>query len=211
MCARTGGPLTALAVVFGAAVAFAPIPRITWEHTEVQLARFHQPGIFNYSALLLSADADTLYVGAREAVFAVDTLNVSQKRHEVGPAPALRSRPQTLLLLPPVAHSSPGHRPSPAVPPAPARLTDSRPWAAGPAIRKLPSCCVHTATARVPHILTRNHPFSGVSEGLIGTVVTLHRSRGRAEMDPTPAPHPAPGQGWPVLPTFPPATRSMRL
>ncbi|XP_036275966.1 semaphorin-4D isoform X2 [Pipistrellus kuhlii] len=82
MCARTGGPLTALAVVFGAAVAFAPIPRITWEHTEVQLARFHQPGIFNYSALLLSADADTLYVGAREAVFAVDTLNVSQKRHE---------------------------------------------------------------------------------------------------------------------------------
>ncbi|XP_014386174.1 PREDICTED: semaphorin-4D isoform X2 [Myotis brandtii] len=82
MCARTGGPLAALAMVFGAAVAFAPIPRITWEHTEVQLAQFHQPGIFNYSALLLSEDEDILYVGAREAVFAVSALNVSQKRHE---------------------------------------------------------------------------------------------------------------------------------
>ncbi|XP_036158234.1 semaphorin-4D isoform X1 [Myotis myotis] len=82
MCARTGGPLTALAMVFGAAVAFAPMPRITWEHAEVQLAQFHQPGIFNYSALLLSEDEDTLYVGAREAVFAVSARNVSQKRHE---------------------------------------------------------------------------------------------------------------------------------
>ncbi|ELK38160.1 Semaphorin-4D [Myotis davidii] len=69
-------------MVFGAAVAFAPMPRITWEHAEVQLAQFHQPGIFNYSALLLSEDEDTLYVGAREAVFAVSAHNVSQKRHE---------------------------------------------------------------------------------------------------------------------------------
>lgn len=43
---------------------------------------FHQPGIFNYSALLLSEDKDTLYVGAREAVFAVNALDVSQKQHE---------------------------------------------------------------------------------------------------------------------------------
>lgn len=48
----------------------------------MQLVEFHQPGIFNYSALLLSEDKDTLYVGAREAVFAVNALDVSQKQHE---------------------------------------------------------------------------------------------------------------------------------
>lgn len=74
--------LTALAVVFGTAVAFAPIPRITWEHREVQLVQFHEPGIFNYSALLLSEDKDTLYVGAREAVFALNAHNISRKQHE---------------------------------------------------------------------------------------------------------------------------------
>lgn len=52
---------------------------------DVQLVEFHQPGIFNYSALLLSEDKDTLYVGAREAVFAVNALDVSQKQHEVWP------------------------------------------------------------------------------------------------------------------------------
>ncbi|XP_036890715.1 semaphorin-4D isoform X4 [Sturnira hondurensis] len=82
MCAPAGGLLTALAMVFEAAVAFAPIPRIIWEHREVQLVKFHQPGIFNYSALLLSEDKNTLYVGAREAVFAVNALNIAQKQHE---------------------------------------------------------------------------------------------------------------------------------
>ncbi|XP_047617691.1 semaphorin-4D isoform X4 [Phacochoerus africanus] len=74
--------LTALAVVFGTAVAFAPIPRLTWEHREVQLVQFHEPGIFNYSVLLLSEDKDTLYVGAREAVFALNAHNISRKQHE---------------------------------------------------------------------------------------------------------------------------------
>ncbi|XP_053434822.1 semaphorin-4D isoform X2 [Nycticebus coucang] len=83
MCAPMEGLLTALLVVFGVAVAFASIPRITWEHKEVQLVHFHEPGIYNYSALLLSEDTDTLYIGAREAVFAVNALNISQKQHEV--------------------------------------------------------------------------------------------------------------------------------
>uniref|UniRef100_A0A8C9DT89 Semaphorin 4D n=1 Tax=Prolemur simus TaxID=1328070 RepID=A0A8C9DT89_PROSS len=83
MCAPIGGLLTALVVVFGMAVAFAPVPRITWEHREVRLLQFHEPGIYNYSALLLSEDTDTLYIGAREAVFAVNALNVSEKQHEV--------------------------------------------------------------------------------------------------------------------------------
>jgi hypothetical protein len=52
--------------------------------TEVGLVQFHKPGIFNYSALLMSEDKDTLYVGAREAVFAVNALNISEKQHEVG-------------------------------------------------------------------------------------------------------------------------------
>ncbi|XP_060157200.1 semaphorin-4D isoform X2 [Globicephala melas] len=82
MCAPVGGLLTALTVVFGTAVAFAPIPRITWEHREVQLVQFHEPGIFNYSSLLLSEDKDTLYVGAREAVFALNAHNISKKQHE---------------------------------------------------------------------------------------------------------------------------------
>ncbi|EPY86887.1 semaphorin-4D isoform 1 precursor [Camelus ferus] len=91
MCVPTGGLLAALAVVFGTAVAFAPVPRITWEHqdadhTEGRASRtlnyFHEPGIFNYSALLLSEDKDTLYVGAREAVFALNAHNISRKLHE---------------------------------------------------------------------------------------------------------------------------------
>ncbi|XP_055283492.1 semaphorin-4D isoform X4 [Moschus berezovskii] len=82
MRAPVEGLLTALAVVFGTAVAFAPVPRITWEHREVQLVQFHEPGIFNYSALLLSEDEDTLFVGAREAVFALNAHNISKKQHE---------------------------------------------------------------------------------------------------------------------------------
>lgn len=35
---------------------------------EVQLVQFHEPGIFNYSALLLSEDEDTLFVGAGSCV-----------------------------------------------------------------------------------------------------------------------------------------------
>nr|XP_042134417.1 semaphorin-4D isoform X4 [Peromyscus maniculatus bairdii] len=83
MCAPVGGLFLALMVVLGTVVAFAPVPRITWEHGEVGLMQFHEPGIFNYSALLMSEDKDTLYVGAREAVFAVNALNVSKKQHEV--------------------------------------------------------------------------------------------------------------------------------
>ncbi|XP_052584523.1 semaphorin-4D isoform X2 [Peromyscus californicus insignis] len=83
MCAPVGGLFLALMVVLGTVVAFAPVPRITWEHGEVGLVQFHEPGIFNYSALLMSEDKDTLYVGAREAVFAVNALDVSEKQHEV--------------------------------------------------------------------------------------------------------------------------------
>ncbi|XP_042770148.1 semaphorin-4D isoform X1 [Panthera leo] len=82
MCVPVGGLLATLATALGVVVAFAPAPRITWEHGEVRLEKFHEPGIFNYSVLLLSEDKSTLYVGAREAVFALNALNVSEKQHE---------------------------------------------------------------------------------------------------------------------------------
>ncbi|XP_037706910.1 semaphorin-4D isoform X2 [Choloepus didactylus] len=85
MLGPLGGLFPALAVALGMAVAFAPVPRITWEHKEVHLVHFHEPGIFNYSILLLSEDKDkdTLYVGAREAVFALNALDVTEKQQEV--------------------------------------------------------------------------------------------------------------------------------
>ncbi|XP_031215412.1 semaphorin-4D isoform X3 [Mastomys coucha] len=83
MCVPVRGLFLALVAVLRTAVAFAPVPRITWEHGEVGLVQFHEPGIFNYSALLMSEDKGTLYVGAREAVFAVNALDVSEKQHEV--------------------------------------------------------------------------------------------------------------------------------
>ncbi|XP_021509993.1 semaphorin-4D isoform X4 [Meriones unguiculatus] len=83
MCAPVRSLFLALMVVLRTVVAFAPVPRITWEHGEVGLLQFHEPGIFNYSALLMSEDKDTLYVGAREAVFALNALDVSEKQQEV--------------------------------------------------------------------------------------------------------------------------------
>ncbi|XP_062456603.1 semaphorin-4D isoform X3 [Rhea pennata] len=65
------------------AVAFGPVPRITWEHREVQLIHFHESEVSNYSTLLLSEDKDVLYVGAREVIFALNSLNIAEKQHEL--------------------------------------------------------------------------------------------------------------------------------
>ncbi|XP_048195289.1 semaphorin-4D-like [Perognathus longimembris pacificus] len=78
-----GGLITALVVMFGTVTAYGPVPRINWNLEEVDLMEFQEPGIFNYSLLLLSEDQNTLYVGAREAVFALNALNISQKQNEV--------------------------------------------------------------------------------------------------------------------------------
>lgn len=51
--------------------------------TEVQLVHFQSPEVFNYSTLLLSEDKDVLYVGAREVIFALNSLNIAEKQHEV--------------------------------------------------------------------------------------------------------------------------------
>lgn len=93
-----------------------PCPDAPLAPAEVGLVQFHEPGIHNYSALLMSEDQDTLYVGAREAVFALKALDISRKQREVGPAPSalgLHTRPPCLApdsrSVPPAlapAHSS---------------------------------------------------------------------------------------------------------
>lgn len=52
--------------------------------TEVHLVHFQEPEVFNYSTLLLNEDKDILYVGAREVIFALNSQNISEKKHEVG-------------------------------------------------------------------------------------------------------------------------------
>ncbi|XP_068093938.1 semaphorin-4D isoform X1 [Hyperolius riggenbachi] len=64
------------------AAAFAPEPRITWQQPEVSLTRFQELGISNYSTLLLSEDKEVLYIGAREVIFAVNSLDISEKKNE---------------------------------------------------------------------------------------------------------------------------------
>uniref|UniRef100_A0A673YKC3 Semaphorin 4D n=1 Tax=Salmo trutta TaxID=8032 RepID=A0A673YKC3_SALTR len=49
----------------------------------LKLVEFSEPGIFNYSTLLLSEDKDVLYVGAREAIFELRMTNVSIKNNKV--------------------------------------------------------------------------------------------------------------------------------
>lgn len=41
--------------------------------SERTVLRFEVPGVANYTALLLSPDGATLYVGARETLFALET------------------------------------------------------------------------------------------------------------------------------------------
>ncbi|XP_015704835.1 semaphorin-4D isoform X9 [Coturnix japonica] len=71
------------AVLLELAVAFGPVPRIIWEHREVQLIHFHETGVSNYSTLLLREDRDVLYVGAREVIFALNAVNIAEKQHEL--------------------------------------------------------------------------------------------------------------------------------
>ncbi|NXD17469.1 SEM4D protein, partial [Nothocercus nigrocapillus] len=49
---------------------------------EVQLIHFHKPEVSNYSTLLLNEDKDVLYVGAREVIFALNSMNIAEKLHE---------------------------------------------------------------------------------------------------------------------------------
>lgn len=51
--------------------------------SDLDLMEFSEPGIFNYSTLLLSEQSDALYVGAREAVFELSKTNVTVRNNKV--------------------------------------------------------------------------------------------------------------------------------
>ncbi|KAI4882894.1 hypothetical protein NFI96_013110 [Prochilodus magdalenae] len=59
------------------------VPRSSWRHEDVSLVEFSEPGVFNYSTLLLSEERGSLYVGAREAIFELNINNVSIKGNQV--------------------------------------------------------------------------------------------------------------------------------
>nr|XP_016846458.1 PREDICTED: semaphorin-4D isoform X3 [Anolis carolinensis] len=73
----------AVGIFFGMASALGPVPRINWGHKEVHLIHFQESETFNYSTLLLNEYKDILYVGAREVIFALNSLNISEKKQEV--------------------------------------------------------------------------------------------------------------------------------
>lgn len=50
---------------------------------DVELVEFWEPGVFNYTTLLLSEDKDVLYVGAREVIYELNMNNVSIKSNQV--------------------------------------------------------------------------------------------------------------------------------
>lgn len=50
---------------------------------DLDLMEFSEPGIFNYSTLLLSEERDALYVGAREAIFELSKKNVNVRNKKV--------------------------------------------------------------------------------------------------------------------------------
>lgn len=51
--------------------------------SDLDLTDFSEPGIFNYSTLLLSEESDSLYVGAREAIFELNKKNVTVRNNKV--------------------------------------------------------------------------------------------------------------------------------
>nr|XP_057914742.1 semaphorin-4D isoform X1 [Doryrhamphus excisus]XP_057914753.1 semaphorin-4D isoform X1 [Doryrhamphus excisus] len=58
------------------------VPRTSWRHQDLELMEFSEPGIFNYSTLLLSEERDALYVGAREAIFELSKKNVTVRNNK---------------------------------------------------------------------------------------------------------------------------------
>ena len=51
--------------------------------SDLDLMEFSEPGIFNYTTLLLSEERDALYVGAREVIFELSKKNVAVKNNKV--------------------------------------------------------------------------------------------------------------------------------
>ncbi|XP_057215994.1 semaphorin-4D isoform X2 [Triplophysa rosa] len=59
------------------------VPRSSWKQEDVELVEFWEPGVFNYTTLLLSEDRGVLYVGAREVIYQLNMNNVSVKSNQL--------------------------------------------------------------------------------------------------------------------------------
>ncbi|XP_039615398.1 semaphorin-4D isoform X1 [Polypterus senegalus] len=59
------------------------VPRSSWKNHEVSLKEFIEPGVFNYSTLLLNEEKKILYVGAREAIFELNLENIAVRNKQV--------------------------------------------------------------------------------------------------------------------------------
>ncbi|XP_051536872.1 semaphorin-4D-like isoform X3 [Myxocyprinus asiaticus] len=59
------------------------VPRSSWTQDDVSLVEFWEPGVFNYTTLLLSEDRGVLYVGAREVIYELNMNNVSIKSNQL--------------------------------------------------------------------------------------------------------------------------------
>lgn len=59
------------------------VPRSSWKQQDIDVREFSEPGIFNYTTLLLSEERGALYVGAREAVFELSKNNITQRNNKV--------------------------------------------------------------------------------------------------------------------------------
>lgn len=59
------------------------IPRSSWKQEDVDLVEFWEPGVFNYTTLLLNEDRGALYVGAREVIYQLNMNNVSIKSNQL--------------------------------------------------------------------------------------------------------------------------------
>ncbi|NWZ55724.1 SEM4B protein, partial [Haliaeetus albicilla] len=77
MAARPALPVLAHSVLAAVLLSAAqePVPRVSlpYDSAERVVQRFEVPGVSNYTALLLSPDGGTLYLGARELLIAVNT------------------------------------------------------------------------------------------------------------------------------------------
>ncbi|XP_051961822.1 semaphorin-4D-like isoform X2 [Xyrauchen texanus] len=59
------------------------VPRSSWTQDDASLVEFWEPGVFNYTTLLLSEDRGVLYVGAREVIYELNMNNVSIKSNQL--------------------------------------------------------------------------------------------------------------------------------
>lgn len=59
------------------------VPRSSWKRQDIDISEFSEPGIFNYTTLLLNEERGALYVGAREAIFELSKTNITQRNNKV--------------------------------------------------------------------------------------------------------------------------------